>query len=144
MLMQPVVVLRLLYVIIILLLLLQLPLLLSVLWLPAFSHPVARFLRRLGLALLCVALGFAWAAWRAEGRLAERLPSHWQGVDIELIGVIADLPHANMRGERFLLDVEQVLTRRNFKHADVMLVAVDATRVDRIQTLAVCIDFDMR
>jgi len=87
-----------------------LPLLLSVLWLPAFTHPVARFLRRLGLALLCVALGFAWAAWRADGRLAERLPSHWQGVDIELLGVIADLPHANVRGERFLLDVEQTLT----------------------------------
>jgi len=87
-----------------------LPLLLSVLWLPAFTHPVARSLRRLGLALLCVALGFAWAAWRAEGRLAERLPSHWQGVDIELVGVIADLPHANVRGERFLLDVEQTLT----------------------------------
>ncbi len=87
-----------------------LPLLLSVLWLPTFSHRVADFARRLGIALLCAALGFAWAAWRADARLAERLPLHWQGVDIELIGVIVDLPHANARGERFVFDVDQTLT----------------------------------
>lgn len=87
-----------------------LPLLLSVLWLPSFSHPLVENARRLGIMLLCAALGFAWAAWRADARLAERLPLHWQGVDIELIGVIADLPHANARGERFVFDVEQTLT----------------------------------
>jgi len=87
-----------------------LPLLLAVLWLPACSRPVAEFARRLGIALLCAALGFAWAAWRADTRLAERLPAHWQGVDIELVGVIADLPRANARGERFVFDVEHTLT----------------------------------
>jgi len=87
-----------------------LPLLLSVLWLPTASRRLAEYARRLGVALLCAALGFAWAAWRADARLAERLPAHWQGVDIELVGVIADLPHANARGERFVFDVEQVLT----------------------------------
>jgi competence protein ComEC len=88
-----------------------LPLLLAVLWLPAFSRPAAEFTRRLGIVLLCAALGFAWAAWRADTRLAERLPAHWQGVDIELVGVITDLPHANARGERFIFEIEQVLTR---------------------------------
>lgn len=87
-----------------------LPLLSSVLWMPDFSRPAAAFARRLGIVLLCGALGFAWAAWRADARLAERLPEHWQGVDIELVGVIADLPHANTRGERFMFDVEQTLT----------------------------------
>ena len=87
-----------------------LPLLLSVLWLPVFSNPLVENARRLGILLLCAALGFAWAAWRADARLAERLPLHWQGVDIELIGVITDLPHANARGERFVFDVEQTLT----------------------------------
>jgi competence protein ComEC len=87
-----------------------LPLLASVLWLPAASRPLAEICRRLGVALLCVALGFAWAAWRADVRLAERLPLHWQGVDIELVGVIADLPHANARGERFVFDVDETLT----------------------------------
>ena len=65
-----------------------LPLLLSLLWLPVFSRPVFEFIRRLGIALLCVALGFAWAAWRADARLAERLPAHWQGVDIEFLSLI--------------------------------------------------------
>jgi len=87
-----------------------LPLLFSTLWLPLFSRPVLEFFRRLAVLSLCVALGFAWAAWRADARLDERLPLHWQGVDIELVGVIADLPHANARGERFVFDVERTLT----------------------------------
>ncbi len=87
-----------------------LPLLLTVLWLPRFSQPLFEFLRRVGIVILCAALGFAWAAWRADARLGERLPAHWQGVDVELVGVISDLPHANARGERFVLDIEQVIT----------------------------------
>ena len=87
-----------------------LPLLSSVLWLPAAGHPAVRGVRRLGIFALCLAIGFAWAAWRAEIRLAERLSAHWQGVDVELVGVIVDLPHANAHGERFVIDVEDVLT----------------------------------
>ena len=87
-----------------------LPLLASVLLLPRYSGPVPEMLRRGGIALLCVALGFAWAAWRADLRLAERLPEQWQGVDAEVVGVVSDLPHANARGERFVFDVERVLT----------------------------------
>jgi competence protein ComEC len=87
-----------------------LPLLSGVLLLPRLPHPLAEILRRGGVALLCAALGFAWAAWRADLRLAERLPDHWQGVDVEVVGVVSDLPHADARGERFVLDVEQVLT----------------------------------
>lgn len=87
-----------------------LPLLSGVLLLPHSHHRLPEFLRRVGVALLCAALGFAWAGWRADQRLAERLPDHWQGVDIEVTGMVTDLPHANARGERFLLEVEQVLT----------------------------------
>jgi len=81
-----------------------LPLLLPLLWLPACSRPLAEFLRRLGVALLCVALGFAWAAWRADARLAERLSAHWQGVVAsaceqcgrnQVPGVAAPLPLAS-------------------------------------------------
>jgi len=68
------------------------------------------WLRRAGLVLLALSLGMAWATWRADVRLAERLPLHWQGVDIELVGVVSDLPHAQALGERVRLDVEQVLT----------------------------------
>ncbi len=87
-----------------------LPLLSTTLWLPRFSHPTPETLRRLAVALLSVALGFAWAAWRADLRLADRLPDHWQGVDISVIGVVSDLPQSDARGERFVLDVERVVT----------------------------------
>lgn len=87
-----------------------LPLALAVLWVPRSDRLPVEAGRRLGIVLLGLALGFGWAAWRADVRLAERLPAHWQGVDIELVGVISDLPHANARGERFLLDVEAVVT----------------------------------
>jgi competence protein ComEC len=74
------------------------------------SQGLGEGLRRVGVALLCAALGFAWAAWRAESRLAERLPDAWQGQDIELVGVVTDLPDTRAGGVRFVLDVEQVLT----------------------------------
>src|SRR5512138_2062116 len=87
-----------------------LPLLATALWLPRSSRLSYEFMRRGAIAVLCAALGFAWAAWRADLRLVERLPDQWQGVDIDLVGVVGDLPHANARGERFVLDVEKVLT----------------------------------
>lgn len=74
------------------------------------SQGIGEGARRIGVALLCAALGFAWAAWRAESRLAERLPDAWQGRDIELVGVVTDLPDTRGRDVRFVLDVEQVLT----------------------------------
>jgi len=88
----------------------MLPLLTAVLWLPRFPHALSETLRRLAVALLGVALGFAWAAWRADLRLSDRLPDRWQGMDLAVIGVVSDLPQTNARGERFVLDVERVLT----------------------------------
>ncbi|MGE5320548.1 MAG: ComEC/Rec2 family competence protein, partial [Hyphomicrobiaceae bacterium] len=88
----------------------SLPLLSAVLWLPRFPNTVSETLRRLAVALLGLALGFAWAAWRADLRLADRLPDHWQGMDLTVVGVVSDLPQANARGERFVLDVERTLT----------------------------------
>ena len=87
-----------------------LPLLSAAVWLPRFSREVPDTLRRLAVVLLGVALGFAWAAWRADLRLADRLPDHWQGVDLAVVGVVNDLPQADTRGERFVLDVERTLT----------------------------------
>lgn len=86
------------------------PLLSAALWLPRFSRDVPETLRRLAVVLLGVALGFAWAAWRADLRLADRLPDHWQGVDLAVVGVVNDLPQADARGERFVLDIERTLT----------------------------------
>src|SRR5574340_1020037 len=87
-----------------------LPLLSAVLWWPRSNHAPLEMLRRLALLALAVALGFAWAAWRADLRLADRLPDRWQGVDLAVVGVVSDLPQADARGERFVLDVERTLT----------------------------------
>ncbi|MGH8685113.1 MAG: ComEC/Rec2 family competence protein, partial [Nitrosospira sp.] len=54
--------------------------------------------------------GFFWAAAFAQWRLADVLPHEWEGRDIQLIGVVAELPQANERSLRFAFDVEQVLT----------------------------------
>jgi competence protein ComEC len=65
--------------------------------------------------LLCAAsgcafaAGFAWAAWRAEARLADALAQEREGEDVRVVGVIDDLPLRTERGWRFALAVERVL-----------------------------------
>ncbi|MDR0249809.1 MAG: DNA internalization-related competence protein ComEC/Rec2 [Burkholderiales bacterium] len=54
--------------------------------------------------------GYDYAAVRAQHRLADALPSEWEGRDIVIRGVIDDLPDANARGTRFSFAVEDVLT----------------------------------
>ena len=58
----------------------------------------------------CLALGFAWAAWRAECRLADHIDVAWEGRDVEVIGVIAGLPQDFSNGTRFEFDVFSVST----------------------------------
>jgi len=62
------------------------------------------------IAALACGLGFYHAAWQAEQRLAITLPDEWQGRDIEVIGVVAELPRSHEHGQRFSFAVEQVLT----------------------------------
>ncbi len=69
-----------------------------------------RLLRNLLIALLAVGGGFYHAAWRAEQRLAISLPADWQGQDIQVEGVVAELPHQHARGQRFVFAVERTLT----------------------------------
>ena len=69
----------------------------------------------LGVALLFASAavgmaGFSYAAWRAELRLADALPPAWEGRDIELIGVVDELPQHVDRGTRFAFAVERVIT----------------------------------
>ncbi len=65
---------------------------------------------RLVALFACLLLGFAWAGYRAQLRLAQQLPLAWEGQVIELTGVVASLPQRFERGERFVLDVESVHT----------------------------------
>jgi competence protein ComEC len=55
-------------------------------------------------AALCV--GFGYAAWRAETRLAVSLPSAWEGRDIDIVGSVKGLPSRDEKGVRFLFEVE--------------------------------------
>src|SRR5450755_450515 len=55
-------------------------------------------------------IGFCYAGWRAEARLADELPSAWEGRDIEVIGVVDELPQRVDRGTRFAFAVERVVT----------------------------------
>ncbi|BAN34939.1 DNA internalization-related competence protein ComEC/Rec2 [Sulfuricella denitrificans skB26] len=83
-------------------------LLLPLMWL------VSRFLPALPREVLAkvffLGLGFFWAAFMAQQRLQDALPTAWEGRDIQVVGVVAALPATNERGMRFEFDVERVKT----------------------------------
>ena len=95
----------------------------SVLWLYLFAAAVLGWsllpaavgrsrwvFRRVGTASLWFAGGFLWAAIVAHVKLADSLPAEWEGRDVSVRGVVADLPQLTDRGARFEFDVEQVRT----------------------------------
>jgi competence protein ComEC len=68
----------------------------------ALSHAVA--------IVTFAAAGFFWAAAVGSWKLADDLPEIWEGRDVEISGVIAEMVQPNERGVRFLLDVERSYT----------------------------------
>jgi competence protein ComEC len=66
-----------------------------------------RFTRALGLIACGVLAGFAYAAWRAELRLAESLPLAMEGRDVAVTGIVSGLPQPGEGGTRFLFDLER-------------------------------------
>jgi competence protein ComEC len=73
-------------------------------------HVLTRRVCRLLAVVFCFGCGFLWAAWCAGQRLADALPLAWEGADIRVVGVIAQLPQPYERSLRFEFDVERVLT----------------------------------
>jgi competence protein ComEC len=68
---------------------------------------VARRLRwRIGVGLAIAAAGFAYAGWRADVRLADALAPAWEGCDIEVVGVVDDMPQVAEDGEHFAFVIE--------------------------------------
>ncbi len=51
-------------------------------------------------------LGFAWASWRAELILADRLPVELEGQDLVVEGYVADIPQTTDFGQRFVFDID--------------------------------------
>ena len=56
------------------------------------------------------AAGFFWAAAVGHWKLADDLPEIWEGRDVDISGVIAEMVQPNDRGVRLLLDVERAYT----------------------------------
>ncbi|MBL8497861.1 DNA internalization-related competence protein ComEC/Rec2 [Nitrosomonas sp. JL21] len=75
-----------------------------------FQSLILSMLNDLLIAVLCAGLGFFWAATVAHWRLSDSLPPQWEQRDIQIIGVVANLPHRHDLSARFLLDVEHVIT----------------------------------
>jgi competence protein ComEC len=73
------------------------------------SSPVRNAARH-ALPAVFLAAGFIWATGAAHVRLADALPLDWEGRDIELIGVVADLPQQTEHGMRARFEVEAVVT----------------------------------
>jgi len=60
--------------------------------------------------VLTFGLGFFFAAAIAQSRLADSLPAAWQGEDIDLVGIVAEMPMQHERGQRFSFTVERTET----------------------------------
>ena len=67
----------------------------------------ARFATLLLAGAAFAAVGYFYAAARAQWRLDERLAAQWEGVDLAVTGVVAGLPQPFERGVRFDFDIEQ-------------------------------------
>ncbi|QPF73351.1 DNA internalization-related competence protein ComEC/Rec2 [Roseateles sp. DAIF2] len=68
--------------------------------------------------LAAALLGFGWAAWRAQLRLAEALPPAWEGRELWLTGRVDALPQpllgqGGAPGWRFAFALEQVVDPQN-------------------------------
>ena len=70
----------------------------------------ARYLTIFSAAVAVGLGGFYYAAWRAQVRLADELPAAWEGRDIDIVGVIDELPQVAARGARLAFAVERVVT----------------------------------
>ena len=64
----------------------------------------------LGRFCLMFVLGLSYAAWRAEARLAQDLPPAWEMKPIQLVVVIRGLATDTAKGQRMVVQVEQVET----------------------------------
>jgi len=85
--------------------------------------------------LAAALLGFSYAAWRAEVRLADELPPAWEERDVRVTGIVDDLPQQFPTGVRFALAVGQTHTAAAVLPARVSL-AWFAPRIEREMSAA--------
>lgn len=83
-----------------------------VVWLACLVHTKkhASNISSVIMLLAAFSCGYGYATQRATIRMADELPTTWEGKDIQIVGVIDDLPAASERNTRFSLTVEKIIT----------------------------------
>ncbi len=98
------------------------------------SSRIALNIARRALILLCAfLLGFSYSAWVAQARLADSLPDEWQGKNIALTGIVAEMPRLHERGLRFVFDVESVQTEGAYVPQRIQLATYDGDTKNPLQ-----------
>jgi competence protein ComEC len=85
------------------------------------ERPVWRRLARACVPVVACFAGWCIALLWAHLRVADALPQEWEGRDVRVTGVIAELPQPTERGIRFAFRLERVLTPSAQVPARVML-----------------------
>lgn len=83
--------------------------------------PSQKIFRSAIVFMLALASGFFYAAWIAHQRLSDDLPAAWQGKNIDVVGVIAEMPRQHDRGLGFVFDVEKTITEGAHVPAHILL-----------------------
>ncbi|HLP99009.1 MAG TPA: DNA internalization-related competence protein ComEC/Rec2 [Sideroxyarcus sp.] len=107
-----------------------------VLLLPRANNRTWTFVRHALLLVCALLLGYAYAAWVAQQRLADRLPDEWQGKNIVVTGIVAEMPRLHERGLRFTFDVESVQTAGAHVPRHIQLATYDEESNDPLQLSA--------
>lgn len=102
------------------------PLLLLTFLIPHVNKNTALRLARHELVLICALLfGFSYAAWFAQARFSDSLPDEWQGQNITITGIVAEMPRIHERGLRFAFDVESIQTKAAHVPKHIQLATYD-------------------
>lgn len=102
------------------------PLAAFVLFLPASNKTWPRSARRALILISAILLGFSYAAWIAQTRLSDSLPNEWQGENITVTRIVAEMPRVHERGLRFAFDVESVQTETAHVPKHIQLATYDS------------------
>src|SRR5487761_2146326 len=112
------------------------PLAVIVLLLPRANGKLLIAGRRTAILLCAALMGFCYAAWIAQHRLSDALPDEWQGKNITITGVVAEMPRLHERGLRFAFDVESVQTEGAHVPHHIQLSTYDGDSNDPLELSA--------
>ena len=112
------------------------PFAIIVLLLPRTNSRMLLATRRVTILLCAALLGFSYAAWVAQRQLSDALPDEWQGKNIEIAGVVAEMPRLHERGMRFTFDVESVQTEGAHVPRHIQLSTYDGDSSDPLELSA--------